>query len=245
MRIRAKALSVSALVVTSMVLVSTAQVVPAGAAANKTVAYWQMNESAGAKTMIDSSGNGLNGSIGSDVIVGATYNGATGYRWPFTSPTAPPAKPGRLVLVKHDDRLNPLSGDYAVTIRYRTNQHFGNIIQKGQGGATGGYFKIENPNGIFTCVFRGRSSSGSWLRREVTSGTPLSDNQWHTVRCERTSTGLTLTIDGSTVRRVSGSTGNIYNTRPISIAGKYNCDQIHITCDYYTGDIDWIKIETS
>jgi hypothetical protein len=69
--------------------------------------------------------------------------------------------------------------------------------------------------------------------------------QWHTVRCVRTSTGLTLTIDGSTTRRVSGSTGNIYNTRPISIAGKYNCDQIHITCDYYTGDIDWIKIETS
>ena len=32
----------------------------------------------------------------------------------------------------YDSRLNPGSDDYAVTIRYRTNQHFGNIIQKGQ-----------------------------------------------------------------------------------------------------------------
>jgi hypothetical protein len=218
--------------------------VPAGAAATSTVAYWQMNESAGAKTMIDSSGHGLNGSIGSAVIVGASYNGAKGYRWAFTSPTQPPAKPDRLVLVNHDNRFNPGTGDYAVTIRYRTKQHFGNIIQKGQGGASGGYFKIENPNGILQCVFRGRSSSGTWLRKRVTSGVALSDNQWHTVRCERTSNALTMTIDGTTTRTAKGSSGNIYNTRPISIGGKYNCDQIKTTCDYFTGDIDWIKIET-
>jgi Concanavalin A-like lectin/glucanases superfamily len=231
----------------SLVMVAALAVwvaVPAGAAATSTLAYWQMNEKSGATTMIDSSGHGLNGTIGSDVIVGATYNGATGYRWAFTSPTAPPAKPGRLVLVKHDNRFNPGSGDYAVTIRYRTNQHFGNIIQKGQGGATGGYFKLENPNGILTCVFRGRSSSGTWLRKQVTSGTPLSDNQWHTVRCERTANALTLTVDGSVRGTAKGSSGNIYNTRPISIAGKYNCDNIKTTCDYFTGDIDWIQIQT-
>jgi Laminin G domain len=236
-------LSAVVMVVASTVWVTSVGAVPAGAAATKTLASWQMNEKYGAKTMLDSSGNGINGSIGNDVVVGATYNGATGYRWPFTSPTNPPAKPGRLVLVS-DSRLNPGSGDYAVSLRYRTNQHFGNIVQKGQRGATGGYFKLENPNGILTCVFRGKSSSGTWLRKVVTSGTPLSDNQWHTARCERTSNALTLTIDGSVKGTAKGSSGTITNTRPLSIAGKYNCDNISTTCDYFTGDIDWIKIET-
>ena len=62
-------------------------------------------------------------------------------------------------------------------------------------------------------------------------------------RCARTSTGLTLTIDGKVVATASGSSGNITNNRPISIAGKLNCDQINTTCDYFTGDIDYITIQ--
>ena len=61
-------------------------------------------------------------------------------------------------------------------------------------------------------------------------------------RCARTSTGLTLQIDGSVVATAKGSTGKISNTRPISIAGKLNCDQVTTTCDYFTGDIDYVKI---
>jgi hypothetical protein len=244
MRTSMKKTSAAILVVATTLWLVAVTAPTAGAAATKTLALWQMNEAAGARTMLDSSGNNINGSIGSAVITGATFDGATGYRWPFTSPTEPPAKPERLVLVS-DSRLNPGSGDYAITLRYRTIQHFGNIIQKGQGGATGGYWKIENPGGVLTCVFRGKDSSGNWHRKEVTSGTALSDGQWHTVRCERTATQLTLTVDGSTTRSVSGSTGTISNPRPISIAGKSNCDNIRITCDYFTGDIDWIRIETA
>ena len=214
---------------------------PAGAATT-TLAEWQMNEGPGATTMVDSSGNGMDGTIGSGVQTAATFGGSTGYRWAFASPTLPPAKPERLVQV-WDDRLNPESEDYAVTIRYRTIQPFGNIIQKGQGGAKGGYFKLENPGGILTCVFRGVSASGSWQRKQVTSVTPLNDGQWHTARCERTSDKLTLTVDGTLRDTAGGSSGNISNTRPITIAGKYNCDQISITCDYFTGDIDSVKIE--
>jgi len=217
---------------------------PARAAATTTIAEWQMNEASGATVMVDASGHGIDGLIGSAVITGATYDGATGYRWPFASPTLPPAKPERVIEVPHDGRLNPEEGDYAVTIRYRTIQPFGNIIQKGQGGSTGGYWKIENPKGILTCVFRGVDGSGNWLRKEVNSGTPLNDGAWHTARCERTSTGLVLTIDGVT-HTTSGKTGSISNTRPISIAGKVNCDQTSISCDYFTGDIDFVRIETS
>jgi len=209
---------------------------PASAA---TLANWQMNEGPNASVMVDSSGH-VNGTIGSAVVTGFTFNGATGYHWPFTSPTAPPAKPERIVQA-NSSTLNPGSGNYTVEIRYRTTKHFGNIVQKGQAGSSGGYFKLENPNGQLTCVFRGTNSSGNFLRKQVVSGV-LSDGQWHVVRCSRTATGLTLNVDGKVVATAKGSTGNISNNRPISIAGKLNCDQIHTTCDYFTGDIDYITI---
>jgi Laminin G domain len=221
---------------TAAVAVVAAFAAPASAA---TLADWQMNEGAGATVMVDSSGH-VNGTIGSDVVTGFKFNGATGYHWPFVSPTAPPAHPGRIVQASSSS-LNPNSGNYTVTIRYRTTKHFGNIVQKGQAGSSGGYFKLENPNGQLTCVFRGTSSSGSFLRKQVVSGV-LSDGQWHTVRCARTANALTLTVDGSVVATAHGSSGNITNNRPISIAGKINCDQVHTTCDYFTGDIDYITI---
>jgi hypothetical protein len=212
----------------------------AASASAATLADWEMNEPSGATTMIDSSGH-VNGSIGSAVNTGVSINGAIAYQWPFTSPTAPPAKPERIVQA-NSSSLNPGSGTYTVSLRFRTNQHFGNIVQKGQAGAKGGYFKIENPNGHINCVFRGVNSSGTLVRKAVQSPTVTSDNAWHVATCTRTSTGLTLTIDGSVVGTAKGSTGNISNTRPVTIGGKLNCDQINTTCDYFTGALDWVKI---
>jgi hypothetical protein len=222
---------------TAAVAVGIAFAAPASAA---TLANWQMNEGSGASVMVDSSGH-VNGTIGSAVVTGFRFNGATGYHWAFTSPTAPPAKPERIVQAS-SSTLNPNSGNYTVELRYRTTKHFGNIVQKGQAGSSGGYFKIENPNGNLTCVFRGTDSSGKFLRRQVVSPTVLSDGAWHVAKCARTASALTLTIDGSVVDTAHGSTGNISNNRPISIAGKLNCDQITTTCDYFTGDIDYITI---
>ncbi len=221
-----------------MVVVTTAFAAPASAA---TLADWEMNEAPGSHTMIDSGPNHINGTIGAAVQTGASFGGATAYRWAFTSPTAPPAKPERLVQVPNNSKLNPGSGNYTVTMRYRTSQHFGNMVQKGQAGSAGGYFKIENPNGQINCVFRG-VKNGSFLRKAVQSPAVLSNNQWHTVVCARTSNKLTLTVDGTLVATASGSSGNISNNRPITIAGKLECDQIATTCDYYTGDIDYIQI---
>jgi hypothetical protein len=215
---------------------------PANAAATITIANWQMNEPPGATVMLDSGGNGINGTIGSAVQTGYTFNGATGYHWVFTSPTKPPPKPERLITVA-DGRLNPGSGDYAVTMRFRTTKTFGNIIQKGQAGASGGYFKWEIPHGVLKCVFRGVNSSGKFLRKEVNSPTTLNNGQWHTVRCERTSTKVTMTIDGTTTVQANGQSGNISNNVALTIAGKSNCNQDTVTCDYFTGDIDWVKIE--
>ena len=77
----------------------------------------------------------------------------------------------------------------------------------------------------------------------MNSGVPLNDGQWHTVRCERTATKVVMTIDGIKKRTGTGPTGSISNSAPLAIGGKSTCDQIKITCDYFVGDIDFVRIE--
>jgi Laminin G domain len=215
---------------------------PAHAAINRPVGIWQMNEAAGARTAVDSSGNGLNGVIGTSVQTGvALTGGGTGYRFPYIKPNSPPADPQHLVTVPHDNRLNPGTGDFAIEFRMRTTHSFGNVIQKGQAGSKGGYWKFQQPSGKITCLFRGSAGSSTG-----TSGTVrVNDGNWHTVRCERTSSMVTMLVDGNVTSRNRNATGSIANTRPMTIAGKGNCDQVAITCDYFSGDIDYVKIETS
>jgi Laminin G domain len=159
------------------------------------------------------------------------------------APNQPPAKPERLIQVA-DSRLNPGTRDFAVTIRFKTSRTFGNMIQKGQANTPGGYFKWQIPQGKLACLFRGRAPNGTVLSKSVNSGDILlNDDQWHTVRCERTVDRVTMTIDGVRTRKGIGPTGSISNTVPLTIAGKVNCDQATITCDYFVGEMDYIKIE--
>ncbi len=205
-----------------------------------------MDEPAGSTVMADSSGRGIHGTIGSAVGTGTVINGATAYNWPHGDPNAPPAKPERLVVVD-DSRLNPGDHDYAMTVRFRTTSSYGNMIQKGQSTTAGGYFKWEIPKGRLTCLFRSRDQAGNLLgEKSVKSplNMPLNDGAWHTVRCEKTADRVTMTIDGSvTTQSARGVIGPISNTWPLSIAGKWNCNQDTVTCDYFAGDIDWIRIE--
>ena len=202
------------------------------------VAIWSMNESPGARTMIDSSGNRLHGQIGNEVITDVGVRGATGYRFTRLEPDRPPTHPRHLVTVPDSSALDPGSRDYAVTLRLRTTNKFGNVIQKGQATTSGGNFKFQIPNGIVQCLFRG--SRGTII---VQAPRPINDGWWHVVRCERTGSGVSLEIDGRTVARRSGWTGSISNSWPLSIGGKTECDQRDVGCDYYAGDLDWVEIE--
>jgi hypothetical protein len=203
------------------------------------VANWQMNEGSSASTMIDSGPFGLHGDIGDDVITDYSILGATGYRWLYKRPNEFPAEPERLITVPHDWHLNPGSGDFAIEFRYRTDKNFGNVLQKGQSHSAGGYFKFEQPNGFMTCLFK----DGSGKRRATTSPIATNDNQWHTIRCELDGSRLKLYVDGNLVRNVSQSLGEIANTKDFSIGGKQDCDQVSVTCDYFTGQIDYVTIE--
>ena len=136
------------LIVVVALAAAVAMVSPARAAIDQPVATWQMNEAPGSRTMVDSSGHRLNGTIGSHVQVGtALSGGGTGYRFPYLQPNTPPADPEHVGRVAHNSALNPGSGDFAVEFRVRTTHSFGNILQKGQAGAAGGYFKFQQPSG--------------------------------------------------------------------------------------------------
>jgi Laminin G domain len=211
---------------------------PASASATEPVAIWPMNEMPGAPLMLDSTGHHLNGRIGGEVRTHVTIGGATGYRFPWLAPDTPPPHREHLVVVPGDDRLNPGTRDYAVTVRLRTTYRFGNIIQKGQATVPGGYFKFQIPNGILQCLFRG--SAGSLM---VSSPRALNDGGWHTVRCARTGNRVTLIVDGRLVARRTGATGRIANSWPLTIGGKISCDQVDVTCDYYPGYLDRVEID--
>jgi len=228
--------SLTVLMTVASVLTATAAA--AGASSGRRVAVWEMNERSGAQTMMDSSGRGLHGRIGSEVRTDTRSAGAVGYRFDRLQPDSPPPHPEHVITVRDTDALDPGIRDFAVTARLRTTGQFGNIIQKGQATVPGGSFKLQIPSGIVECLFRGPFRS-----IVVSSPRRLNDGRWHTVRCARLGYGVTLTVDGATVARRSGWTGRIENSWPVSIGGKTDCDQIHVGCDYYAGDLDYVEID--
>jgi hypothetical protein len=212
---------------------------PARAAAENPVAVWDMNEAAGSPTMLDSGGRHLNGTIGGEVGVGTDVDGARGYRFARLDPDTPPTHPRHLVTVPAAARLDPGTGDFAVTVRLRTTYQFGNVVQKGQSTVPGGNWKIQIPSGHPQCVFRG--TNGTML---ASAPGAVNDGRWHVVTCLRDAAGLWLSIDGTRVAGHPGHTGRIANTWPLSIGGKPSCDQVEVGCDYYAGDIDYVRIDS-
>jgi hypothetical protein len=204
-------------------------------------ADYEMNEPVGSNVMTDSSGNGLDGVIQSspEITTGFVFDGATGYHWVRRAPNQPPAVPERIIQVADNPNLEPgaAGGTFTIELRYRTKENFGNITQKGQATSRGGQWKIQNPQGMPSCLFK-----GSITRVATRVKAPLNDNLWHVLTCVHTSTRVTVLVDGVEVNHKNGSTGTIDNSIPMTVGGKINCDQINVTCDYFSGDIDYIRI---
>lgn len=216
-----------------------------GAGAASVTASWEMDETA-RPTMVDSSGHGLSGVIGSNVAIArATPDGGRAYGFS----TDRSVTDEHLVTVPDDSQLDPGTGTYAVTVRMRTGVTSSNILQKGQSGQTGGYWKLQMHGGWPVCLFRDSAGSSRAVGFVNSSdpNTRVDDRTWHTLRCERTATGVGLTIDyGSPTaisKSINGTVGNIDNTRPLSIGGKLDCNGTTVGCDYFSGSIDWVGIE--
>lgn len=203
-------------------------------------ANWQMNDGPGSRTMNDSSGNGLDGVISPDAAAqGLTSNGQY-LSWTSRCPTCLPVQIGRVVQVPDDDSLDipDPSATYTLEFRFRTTHGYGNYMQKGQSTTNGGQIKVQGPGGRVQCLFKGANGN----RVGTGSPTPLDDGQWHTVRCVHTATQVKEYVDGVHVATKNGSTGPINNKQPFTLGGKKNCDQGEITCDYFAGDIDYVKV---
>ena len=206
-------------------------------AASVTVGQWNLDEGPGARIANDSSGSGLDGSVGSDVSTGVRYDGATAYRFPTSG--RDDVRPQKLVTVPNNDRLNPGTSDYAITIRFRTARDYSNVVQKGQGGTPGGNWKVEVYGGVARCLFV--SSNGSSVA--VATKGRIDDGRWHTVRCGRSGYSASMYLDGNWQSTRSGITGSIANTWELALGGKARCDNSRVVCDYFAGDVDHLRIQ--
>jgi hypothetical protein len=200
----------------------------------------ELNEPAGARVAVDSSGMGHDGVIGSHIKMNGSW--ADWDRHPPDAGIYYGADHLIMVDDAPDGSLDPGTGNFSVEIRYRSKDKFGNVIQKGQARAVGGQVKFQQPKGIISCMFK--SPTG---RAAIGSKTPLNDGQWHVVRCDRTPTMVEMYVDGVFRNRVRHTTGNIDNTKPWTIGGKFECDTSDPTvgadsCDYFPGDIDYVKL---
>jgi hypothetical protein len=216
------------------------------------VALWEMNETGGS-AMRDSGPYPIHGDVGSAVQMNTVVDGATAYRFPrVPAPLDEPHNPERLATAPHDARLNPDTSDYAIEFRYRTIRSFGNVVQKGQSTDAGGFWKFEQANGRMACLFRWPDPANPSNREQRGVRAPAeratNDGQWHTIRCElRRDFGVILFIDGVEADRIAWGGGQplprIANDKVVSIGGKSSCNQQTVSCDYFDGDIDYVRIE--
>ena len=211
------------------------------------VGDWQMNESSGS-TMIDASRNGLDGDIGSSVRINRPTPTSRGYH--FDGPVNVKNQ-GRLVLVPDTPMLDPGTGTYSVAIRFKTNASHPNILQKGQSEDAGGYWKLVIHTGWPRCHYRdeNHNTKAIGFDKSPNPNAKVNDGDWHTLRCVRNLTSVCVSLDEGTPnamqRCIKGTLGRIDNKWPLSIGGKLRCDaaQASKTCDYFNGDIDWVRIE--
>jgi hypothetical protein len=227
-------------------LVAVAVLAAPAVASADTIADWELNEARGATTMQDSGPNGFTGTIGNKVTT-AVSTGDGGLAYSFPGPEWG-YDPGRLVTVPDDPRLDPGTQPYAVTIRFRTTQVGPNIVQKGQSGQTGGYWKLVLHKGWPRCHFRdGNNNTKAIGFVDGPTSLKVNDGRWHTLRCERLSNGVRVTLEPGTPNEVSkfiaGAIGNIDNRRPFMIGGKLDCASASVGCDYFKGQLDWIHVE--
>ena len=141
-----------------------ASAVQAAAVAPGVTAFYEMNEPAGATVMTDSGRNGLDAAIDPlGVQTGSTVDGATGYTWVHRPPEQGPPSPERIIQVPDNINLEPGNGPFTIELRYRTEENFGNITQKGQ--ATTPVASGRSRTRAASRLASSRARSGRWRPR--------------------------------------------------------------------------------
>ena len=144
--------------------------------------------------------------------------------------------PRAVVQVPDDPALDPMAADFAFGARVLMQPDDiasgSNLIQKGRFHSPGGQWKLQVDDlaGHPSCVFRGRGGSVLGGRAVVVqSRAGVADGRWHDVRCVRSAGGVSVVVDGETVRR-QVPVPPIANSSPVSIGGpgvSVGDDQFH------------------
>jgi hypothetical protein len=198
----------------------------AAASSGSVVALWHMSDTNGG--MVDSSGYGNNASKVRNVTQGAAGSSGKGFQF-YRSPA--------VVVVPDDATLDPGDGKFSVTIHFRGTtlpplKDF-DLIRKGAGSTAGGDYKIEILHtGRAFCFYRDENED----RASLTKGPNLVNGAWHTIVCARTSTGIKLTVDGSSWTK-SAPLAAIANSSSLSIGAKESGG------DQTIGDLDEVTIK--
>jgi hypothetical protein len=196
------------------------------ASASTTAALWHMNETSGT-TMVDSSGNGNNGTL-HNVTLGAA--GKSGKSYTFGGSTAK-----SYVQVPNSASLSPGSANITISFWLRTFSlpKSGDFDLVRKGVFTAPEYKIELlQSGAIQCTFRGTTSN-----HNATGGSGLNNGAWHHIQCIKTGTHLQTVIDGTVVATTNATVGSISNTYPLEI-GAYPGS------DWYKGKLDEVSITT-
>lgn len=202
---------------------------PAMARSTTTVALWNMGETSGS-TMVDSSGNGNDGSISSKVDLG--QSGKSGKAYGFNGD-------GGLVTVPNSSSLSSSgSGSFSVSLYFKSSTKPSSsvgdydLIRKGLGTTSGGDWKIEVlRSGVVFCHFRGSSRAV-----DVTGSKNVVDGSFHKLTCKVSSSGTELLIDGTSQKKSSKKPGDIENSSSLTIGSKNSHD------DQTTGVLDSVSI---
>jgi len=210
-----------------------------GAGGTSLSGLWAFDEQFSSDTAVDLGPNRLHGQVGDDVRTGQQDRQATSYEFPAIT-ARDGERPEHLVTIDDDPALDPDEQTYAITVRYRTTTAPSNIVQKGRAGTEGGWWKLEQKRGSVECLFV--DAAGREVSAKVTEGR-VNDGKWHTVRCVRTPESVTLNIDLDAGQRTKGTTGWIANSSPVTVGGKLRCDPPEVDCDYFSGDVDGLRIE--
>jgi PKD repeat protein len=208
------------LVLVTALVAALATVLPATAhAASGTSDTWHMDETSGS-TMTDSTGNhpGKLHNVALGQTVGAGVDG-TGYGFNGRS---------SYVNIPNSSDLNAGSSDVHISFHLMTttvpSKPDYDLFRKGQ--APGQEYKVEmQPNGQVSCYFHGSAGSAT-----VQAGPDLHDGLWHSIQCEKSSSAVTLTIDGKSYssKHSVGAIGNSFDM----IVGAYPGG------DFYKGEMD-------
>jgi hypothetical protein len=185
-------------------------------------ALWHMDETSGT-TMVDSSGNGDNGTL-HKVTLGVPGFSGTAYSFNGNSsyvsvPNSPSLNPGLAnINISFDLKTTslPTQGDYDLVRKgtFQTEEYKIELLQSGQ----------------VSCVFRGSTDHFN-----ATGGSGLNNGSWHQIQCIKTSSQVQLVIDGTVVKTTTGTVGSIANTYNVDI-GAYPGS------DWYKGSLDEVSI---